>query len=102
MTTTQKEDWKKGNYHPGRKTYTQGYDEGYVARGAVESQIKEATLAMGIKAGRTAAILEAVEVCHLYAMKTKDTAALDLIEQIQRHLLTFSSHNVHKKKLDGF
>lgn len=33
--------------------------------------------------------LWAVEVLHLYAMKTKDTAALDLIEQIQRHILNF-------------
>ncbi len=49
------------------------------------------TIAAAREAERAKTALEAIEVLHLYAMKTTDTRTLDLIEQIQRHILIFSA-----------
>lgn len=41
----------------------------------------------GVGAVRAKTLLDAVEILHKHAMKTKDIKALDLIEEMQRELL---------------
>jgi hypothetical protein len=63
------------------KGYARGLKDGESTKNGVQRYL------MGVKEGRVESLIKAFEILHSYAMETKDTKTLDLIESAQKEIL---------------